>query len=147
MVDGEEPLQRERLRTEQPAGNGAVFFGGAVGGEGGAAAAFATLGEGGLGEVGGVVGGGVVGGEVGGEEEVGGVVGEGGGGVWWLVSGGGFLGTSGAGDWTNAFWRLREGWRGRLCRGGRLRSGTGFYFSRAVWRIRALRSGRRGRAG
>lgn len=63
------------------------MFGGALvaGRECRAAAALAAFGEGGFGEEGCVVFGGVVGGEVGGDEEVGGVVGEGVGGVWWLL--------------------------------------------------------------
>lgn len=77
MVDGEQPLQRKRLRPEEVSGDCAVFGGAVVGGECGAAAALAAFGEGGLGEEGCVVFGGVVGGEVGGYEEMGGVVGEG----------------------------------------------------------------------
>lgn len=63
------------------------MFGGALvaGRECRAAATLAAFGEGGLGEEGCVVFGGVVGGEVGGDEEVGGVAGEGVGGVWWLL--------------------------------------------------------------
>lgn len=56
-----------------------------IGGECRAAAALAAFGEGGFGEEGCVVFGGVVGGEVGGYEEVGGVVGEGVGGVCCLL--------------------------------------------------------------
>ncbi len=104
VEDGQEPLEGKRLGSEQSAGDLPVFGGAAVGRERGAAAALAAFGEGGFGEEGEVVFWGVVGGEVGGEEEVGGVVGEGVGGVWCWVSGVTLGYKAGGGGEQTLFW-------------------------------------------